>query len=313
MSALRAILVLVFVLKCHRLKAQKFRMDYMWAQTFKTFYRLHDLATNWEEARQICEGEGTNLLIPGTLDEIENLKLLMSNMKAHYTAIFVGIHDRFADGHYVTVKGEPITGTILELLWAEGRPDHLNNSEHCVVMTREGLFDDRPCTDIHPFVCKILGNDTKYNQPCYTRHQKISNKCFKFHSEPLSWHDAYLACRLEEGRLAIVNSAKEASVFVSFLGDHLNSNTPDPNILYIGFSETLEAAGYASWNPLQANNIPDKQQRCGAISRTGFLEVTNCEKPAMFLCERVINGAKPNTKPTEIIKTTTELNSEQEV
>ncbi|XP_050666292.1 secretory phospholipase A2 receptor-like isoform X3 [Leptidea sinapis] len=265
MSALRAILVLVFVLKCHRLKAQKFRMDYMWAQSFKTFYRLHDLATNWEEARQICEGEGTNLLIPGTLDEIENLKLLMSNMKAHYTAIFVGIHDRFADGHYVTVKG-------------------------------------------------------------YTRHQKINNKCFKFHSEPLSWHDAYLACRLEEGRLAIVNSAKEASVFVSFLGDHLNSNTPDPNILYIGFSdlmfpyqyrtiigETLEAAGYASWNPLQANNIPDKQQRCGVISRTGFLEVTNCEKPAMFLCERVINGAKPNTKPTEIIKTTTELNSEQEV
>lgn len=33
-------------------------------------------------------------------------------------------------------------------------------------MTREGLFDDRPCSDIYPFVCKILGNDTKYNEEC---------------------------------------------------------------------------------------------------------------------------------------------------
>lgn len=165
-------------------------MDYMWAHAYKTFYRLHDMATDWHEARQMCEAEGTTLLIPYTLDEMENLKLLMSNMKAHYTAIFVGIHDKFSAGNYVTVKGEtsnifsyntcylkiynnlflilgePITGTILEFLWAEGRPDNVNGSEHCIVMTREGLFDDRPCTDIYPFVCKILANETMYNDKC---------------------------------------------------------------------------------------------------------------------------------------------------
>ncbi|CAH2229590.1 jg11315 [Pararge aegeria aegeria] len=268
-------------------------MDYMWAHSYKTFYRLHDLATHWQQARQMCESEGTTLLIPDTLDEVENLKLLMSNMKAHYTAIFVGIHDSFSDGNFVTVRGDPIAGTTLELLWAEGRPDNQNGSEHCVVMSREGLLDDRPCSEIYPFVCKIFD---------YSRHQAISGKCYKFHSEPMSWHDAYLSCKLEEGRLAIINSAKEASIVVSFLGDNLNSNTPDPNILYLGFSDllfpyqyrtiagqTLDEAGYASWTPMQENVQQKNSKRCGAISRTGFLLMTFCDRPAMFLCERILN------------------------
>lgn len=80
----------------------------MWAQAFKTFYRLHDLATSWHQARQICEAEGTSLLVPETLDEMENLKLLISNMKAHYTAIFIGIHDQFSYGVFMDLKGECI-------------------------------------------------------------------------------------------------------------------------------------------------------------------------------------------------------------
>lgn len=165
-------------------------MDYMYAHMFSTFYRLHDLATDWHQARQICEAEGTALLIPDSLDEMENLKLLMSNMKAQSTDIFVGLHDIFSDGDFVTLKGNtsrtsihalsvskyvtkskrflgvPIAGTVLELIWASGSPDNKNGSEHCVVMTREGLFDDRPCDDIYPFICKILGNETKYNEKC---------------------------------------------------------------------------------------------------------------------------------------------------
>lgn len=63
-------------------------------------------------------------------------------------------------------SGDPIAGTILDILWAEGNPDNNDGLEHCVVMTREGLLEDRPCSDIYPFVCKILGNETKYNEAC---------------------------------------------------------------------------------------------------------------------------------------------------
>ncbi|XP_013176126.1 PREDICTED: C-type mannose receptor 2-like [Papilio xuthus] len=298
------ITLISFVTLWTAVNAQKFRMDYMWAHAFKTFYRLHDLATNWQQARQICEAEGTSLLVPGSLEEMENLKLLISNMKAHYTAIFIGIHDQFSEGDFVTIKGEPITGTILELLWADGRPDNGNDTEDCVVMTREGLFDDRPCYDIYPFVCKILGNESRFNDKCegydmgYVLHE--NGKCYKFHSEPLSWYDAYHVCMLEEGSLCVLNSAEEASLVVSMLGEHLNNNAPDSHMLHIGFTdlmfpfqyrtitgETLEEAGYSSWSPLQEGMRNLKNYRCGALSRTGFLKTTSCLHPAMFLCEKL--------------------------
>ncbi|XP_073957678.1 secretory phospholipase A2 receptor-like [Choristoneura fumiferana] len=283
--------------------AQTFRNDYMWAQAFKTFYRLHDLATNWAQARQICEAEGTNLLVPHSLEEMDNLKLLISNMKAHFTAIFIGVHDQFAHGEYVTLQGYPIRGTILELLWAEGSPNYVNNSENCVVMTREGLFDDRPCDDIYPFVCKILGNETEYSEECYSfdlgYRLNANGKCYKYHSEPLNWHDAYLVCQAEQGHLVIINSVQEASVVTSFLGEHINSRSPDPNILYVGFSDlmfpfqyrtikgqSLDEAGYSSWSPIKQDLSTTEPQHCGAISRSGFLKVTWCDMPAMFLCEK---------------------------
>lgn len=59
-------------------------------------------------------------------------------------------------------------GTVLDLLWAPGSPnnDSYDSPEHCVIMTREGMFDDKPCNNIYPFICKILGNETEYNEKC---------------------------------------------------------------------------------------------------------------------------------------------------
>ena len=62
------------------------------------------------------------------------------------------------------------------------------------------------------------------------------------------------------------------------------------NINYKYFiGQTLEEAGYASWSPMKEYNTKNKVKRCGAISRTGFLEISYCEQPAMFLCEKVLS------------------------
>lgn len=45
-------------------------------------------------------------------------------------------------------------------------------------MTREGLFDDRSCDEIHPFVCKIAGNATKSNEKC--NNFNIGNVVYDF-------------------------------------------------------------------------------------------------------------------------------------
>nr|BAG54785.1 low-expression lectin 2 [Bombyx mori] len=293
--------------QCEIRKSQKFRMDYMWAQMFKTYYRLNDLATNWDQARQICEAEGTYLFIPDSLDEMESFKLLMSNMKAQYTGIFMGLHDKFSDGNFVTLKGESIAGTTIELLWAQGSPDNVNGTEHCVVMTREGLLDDRPCDDIYPFVCKILGSEIEFNEKCNNFDlayiPRNNGKCYKFHAEPLSWYDAYLICKSEEGNLAIVNSADEASFITEMLSENLDRKVPDPNILFIGFSDlmfpfqyrtilgqSLEDAGYSTWGHIEEQTSKLDSNHCGAITSEGFLQITRCNRSAMFLCEKIINN-----------------------
>lgn len=64
-------------------------------------------------------------------------------------------------------------------------------------------------------------------------------------------------------------------------------------ILFSG--ETLEQAGYSSWSPLQEGKRKPKNNRCGALSRTGFLQTTSCYLPAMFLCEKEINKDTKST------------------
>lgn len=44
---------------------------------------------------------------------------------------------------------------------------------------------------------------------------------------------------LEEGRLCIINTAEEASLVVSMLGEQLNNIAPDSKILHIGFSDLM--------------------------------------------------------------------------
>lgn len=71
-----------------------------------------------------------------------------------------------------------------------------------------------------------------------------NGKCYKFHVEPLSWHDAYMICNAEEGSLVIINSPEEATLITSLLSEYLHSTVPNPNILHIGFSDLLFAFQY---------------------------------------------------------------------
>jgi hypothetical protein len=64
----------------------------------------------------------------------------------------------------------------------------------------------------------------------------------------MSWHDAYLVCKAEEGQLAVINSEEEATIITKLLEDHLSSNAPDPDILFIGFSDLMFPFHYRTIN-----------------------------------------------------------------
>ena len=71
---------------------------------------MHTVAEKWDDARKICIQEGTHLLILNSGAEMDAVKSIWSQHPnitggaySHY--IFVGVHDRFNEGEYVTILG----------------------------------------------------------------------------------------------------------------------------------------------------------------------------------------------------------------
>jgi len=71
---------------------------------------MHTLAEKWDEARKICIQEGTHLLILNSGAEMDAVKAIWSkyhNITGGFFTdyLFVGVHDQFNEGEYVTILG----------------------------------------------------------------------------------------------------------------------------------------------------------------------------------------------------------------
>lgn len=87
----------------------KYRKDY---ELFPEigYYKMHTQATSWNQARIICVQEGGHLAIInseaeyGVIKEIYNRNLPIKDARWD-TAAWIGLHDRFKEGEYITVFG----------------------------------------------------------------------------------------------------------------------------------------------------------------------------------------------------------------
>lgn len=89
---------------------QFFRKDYVYIDEFDAFYKVHwDLSgLSWSAAFLACDDEGTTLFYPRVSGEwalVKNLTRLMAE-PPNVTDIFVGLHDEFGVGEFITVDGE---------------------------------------------------------------------------------------------------------------------------------------------------------------------------------------------------------------
>jgi hypothetical protein len=81
------------------------------------YYKFHAVAEKWDDARKICTQEGTHLLILNSGTEMDAVKSIWSKQPnisgtIYPDYIFVGVHDRFNEGEYIT-----ILGTVVELCY----------------------------------------------------------------------------------------------------------------------------------------------------------------------------------------------------
>jgi hypothetical protein len=75
------------------------------------YYKFHTTPKTWDEARLTCQQEGGHLVVINSEAESKVLQSLFAGVKkvegvSHNDYAFVGFHDRFVEGEYLTVFGK---------------------------------------------------------------------------------------------------------------------------------------------------------------------------------------------------------------
>ncbi|XP_049801451.1 asialoglycoprotein receptor 1-like [Schistocerca nitens] len=122
-------------------------------------YRFHRAALPWEEARRKCEKEGAHLLVLNSEEEWNVVDSLMRRcpelLDSHFNYYsYIGVHDMRKENHFETVLGGLLEDTGY-VRWMPGQPDNAHHlGENCVTVSRDGAFNDVPCSTPLPYVCE---------------------------------------------------------------------------------------------------------------------------------------------------------------
>ncbi|KAJ8674792.1 hypothetical protein QAD02_010578 [Eretmocerus hayati] len=127
-------------------------------------HKLHAEAKSWNDARKICSEENAHLAIINSRAEEAVLVGILKNERKHIRKAnnkeeaFLGIHDMFKEGEWVTVFGEPLHLTGYEgwspTYWG-GQPDNKDKNQNCGALIYLGGMDDVHCHSNFAFFCEL--------------------------------------------------------------------------------------------------------------------------------------------------------------
>ncbi|XP_046468154.1 uncharacterized protein [Neodiprion pinetum] len=139
-------------------------------------YKLHTRATTWVEARLICQEEGGHLAVINSVAEADAVSLVfkkaerITGSEYPYDA-FIGFHDLYREGEYVTIHGESLEKAGYDL-WYTNQPNNLNNNQNCGGIHDNGRLNDLPCKgQLFGFICEVpAARDTVHSiAACYLK------------------------------------------------------------------------------------------------------------------------------------------------
>ncbi|XP_043249694.1 hemolymph lipopolysaccharide-binding protein-like [Colletes gigas] len=118
-------------------------------------YKLNTRLVWWNNAREICRDEGGHLAMINSLAEESALLNMMRSEDVD--AVWLGVHDLFGEGVWVTLDGESLD-TVGYNKWTThwpDQPDNYGGYQNCGVLVKYGGMDDTVCTQRTPFICEI--------------------------------------------------------------------------------------------------------------------------------------------------------------
>ncbi|KAF9421848.1 hypothetical protein HW555_002288, partial [Spodoptera exigua] len=250
-----------------------FRSDYTYIAKQKSFYKVHQQPETWLEAKRICALEDATLFHP------ENAKKL--KMK-------------------------------------KGEPNNKRGNEDCVAILGDGLLNDSDCNLKKHFVCKKPLHSVHWNSKCnmsnsgYTFNEYTGN-CYKFHTKPMTWFDAYRTCIMEQSNLAMIDSELQRNLLRNLTKDAVTIRIQEAyqkGIFHLGFHNRYDH-GWETTKGKPLEMVPEENwwggfypgegchNKCGAMFYNGYLVNINCQTKSLFICEHQLNNqVKPDTVST---------------
>ncbi|XP_054002319.1 hemolymph lipopolysaccharide-binding protein-like [Hylaeus anthracinus] len=124
-------------------------------------HKLHTRAATWNVARKLCIEEGGHLAIVNSFAEAHILMDIFNRSGPVKGAVypdeaFLGVHDLFSEGDWVTVLGDSLAKTGYTA-WSDkwgGQPDNGGGRQNCGAFMKEGGMDDVACDVPFPFFCE---------------------------------------------------------------------------------------------------------------------------------------------------------------
>nr|CAD7432915.1 unnamed protein product [Timema monikensis] len=128
------------------------------------YYKLHMSPLNWDQARKACISEGAHLVVINSEAE----SLVLQQIYSQYLQVkgaenqdyaYIGFHDRYTEGQYVTVLGTPLSSTGFTRWSGTGQPDNAGGGpgkpgEDCGTIHRNGGLNDITCHLKLAFFCE---------------------------------------------------------------------------------------------------------------------------------------------------------------
>ncbi|KAJ8727838.1 hypothetical protein PYW08_016223 [Mythimna loreyi] len=273
--------------------------DYYFNLEAGGWLKLYTAPRAWEEALLKCDHDGAVLASPLNKELAHALQLQMLQFGVR-GKVFLGTHDLFSKGHFVSVEGVPLFD--MDIKWAQG--DGVGTGD-CLTMSVDGSVHFSSCTDPLPFICYRKPVNQTVNE-CNTydndyHYNEQTGNCYKIHHNKQTWSRAYSICASEGGHLVILDNAEKARIVQDLIRPSLPStDAPNPtNGFYIGLvawgknrswstihGERIEKV-YNKWLKGEPNNAGNENEIRAMCYPNGKLNDHPKEKyPNKFICEK---------------------------
>ncbi|XP_041375320.1 CD209 antigen-like protein C [Gigantopelta aegis] len=171
-----------------------------WLYHEGSYYIFHDISLDYSKAEDECRRAGAVVTTAKSKEERDAILSISSVADS----IWIGATDQDVEGHFRWPDGSALTGSN----WNKGEPNNRGN-EDCVLMTRDGKWNDYPCTRKNKFVCKRTPTACL---PGWTLYQ---GGCYKHHAEDAVYDDAQAVCDDEDAVVSPTQSIGELSFIMS--------------------------------------------------------------------------------------------------